>query len=171
MNWGFIGYGRIARKFEQNLLYTKDRLVAIASRSGYKNVGEGIRGYENYEDLFNDQEVDIVYVSTTHNQHAPLSIAAMEAGKHVLCEKPLAISAEEVMQMTEVARKNGVLLMEAIWSRFLPGYEKALSLIREGVIGDVQFISAHFGFRMNPDDPKERLITLLYRVDNDIKRQ
>ena len=108
MNWGFIGYGRIARKFEQNLAHTEDNLIAIASRSGYNQVGDGIRAYKDYADLFRDADVDIVYISTTHNQHAPLSIAAMEAGKHVLCEKPLAISAEEVVQMTKSAREKFV---------------------------------------------------------------
>ncbi len=158
MNWGFAGYGRIARKFEEGLNHIGHDIVAIASRSGASDINNSIASYDNYEDLMNDPNVDIVYVNTTHNTHAKLTIAALNAGKHVLCEKPLATSAQDVKEMISVARANERFLMEAIWSRYLPGYQKAMKLIKSGVIGDILHINANFGFRMDPGAPKKRLI-------------
>ena len=158
MKWGFAGYGRIARKFEIGLNHIGHDIAAIASRSGAADVDPSIRAYDNYDDLMKDPEVDIVYVSTTHNTHAALSIAALNAGKHVLCEKPMATSSADVKKMTIVAQSNNRFLMEAIWTRYLPGYQQALQLIRTGAIGTVVQVNAHFGFWMNPDDPKQRLL-------------
>ncbi len=158
MNWGFTGYGRIARKFEENLAHTDHKLVAIASRSGYDQIKAPIKAYQNYKDLYADTEVDIVYVNTTHNDHCSQTIAALHAGKHVLCEKPLGTSESEVIQMIEAARANDKFLMEAIWTRYLPAYQKVISLVKNGAIGEIQMVHANFGFRMNPEDPKERLI-------------
>ena len=158
MKWGFVGYGRIARKFEESLKHSNHTISAIASKSGFSNIPDNYRAYKDYADLFKDPEVEIVYINTTHNTHAKHTIHALENGKHVLCEKPMAVSADEVESMINSAEKNQRFLMEAIWSRYLPGYQKVMELIESGTIGEVQFISAHFGFRMNPDDPKERLI-------------
>lgn len=158
MKWGFAGYGKIARKFEEGLKYIGHDISAIASRSGASDVKEGITAYDNYEDLMSDPDVDIVYVSTTHNSHAQLSIEALKAGKHVLCEKPMSTSAEAVREMIGIAKANNRFLMEAIWSRYLPGYQKALGLIKDGAIGEVLQVNANFGFKMNPDAPKERLL-------------
>ncbi len=158
MKWGFAGYGRIAGKFEESLSHTDHEIVAIASRSGYDKVKAPTKAYDNYDDLFTDKDVEIVYINTTHNSHAPLTIAALNAGKHVLCEKPISISHESALEMVEAAKRNNRFLMEAVWSRFLPGYRKVMDLISQGAIGEVKQISADFGFRMNPEDPKERLI-------------
>jgi len=159
MKWGFLGYGRIARKFEESLGHTDHEIAAVASRSGSQTlIDRDFKVYDNYDDLINDPDIDIIYVNTTHNTHARYTIQSLDAGKHVLCEKPLGISTMEVSQMIEAARRNRRFLMEAIWSRFLPGYRKAIDLINEGVIGRPRFVSVHFGFKMNPKDPKERLI-------------
>lgn len=158
MKWGFAGYGRIARKFEAGLNHIGHEITAIASRSGAGEVDAKIKAYNNYDDLMKDSDVDIVYVSTTHNSHAELAIAALQAGKHVLCEKPMATSAEDTKEMIRVAEENNRFLMEAIWSRYLPGYQKAVALAKDGTIGDILQISANFGFKMNPDAPKERLV-------------
>lgn len=158
MKWGFAGFGRIAQTFFTNLEAAEDEeIVAIASQSKYKNVPNGIRGYQSYEELYADPEIDIVYVNTTHNTHKQISIAALNAGKHVLCEKPMGISRAEVDEMIQAAKHNGKFLMEAIWSRYLPAYIKVKELIQIGIIGDVELIQANFGFRMNPDAPKLRL--------------
>lgn len=158
MNWGFMGYGRIAKKFEESLSHTEHKIIAIASRSGYADVKPNIVAYKSYEDLVSNPDVQIVYVNTTHNNHEYMSIMALEAGKHVLCEKPLSTSESSVRRIIAAAKKNNRYLMEAVWSRYLPGYVKAMSLISSGAIGEVESISVHFGFRMNPEDPKERLI-------------
>lgn len=158
MNWGFIGYGRIAKKFYEGLRHIDFPVVAIASRSSVDSIPSGVMSYDNYEDLLVDPEVDIVYISTTHNTHAEWTIKALQAGKHVLCEKPMSTSFQSAYEMVEAARSSDKFLMEAIWSRYLPGYQKAIELIKDDVIGEVFQINAQFGFRMNPADPKERLI-------------
>ncbi|MFT4568411.1 MAG: putative dehydrogenase [Saprospiraceae bacterium] len=159
MKWGLLGYGRIAAKFEQSIEASqKDTIVAAASRSQYLNIPKTYKAFNDYDRLLEDDEVEIVYICTTHNTHKQLTIAALNAGKHVLCEKPMSTSASDVKEMTECAEKNNRFLMEAIWSRYLPGYQEALRLIRAGAIGEVKMIQANFGFRMNPEDPKERLI-------------
>lgn len=158
MNWGFIGYGRIAKKFYEDLVRDNHPIKAMASRSGAHTVPAGITAYSRYEDLLADSDIDIVYISTTHNDHAEWTVKSLAAGKHVLCEKPLSTSFKSSYEMVEAARGSGKFLMEAVWSRYLPGYQKAMELVREELIGEVLQVTAHFGFKMNPDEPKERLI-------------
>jgi len=158
ITWGFIGYGRIAKKFYDGLKHIDLPIAAIASKSSYEDIPVGVKGYLNYEDLLADQNVDIVYISTTHNTHAEWTIKSLQAGKHVLCEKPMSTSFKDSFDMVEMAKSSGNFLMEAIWTRYLPGYQKAIELIKDDVIGEVFQINAQFGFRMNPDEPKERLI-------------
>ncbi len=157
MKWGFIGYGRIAKKFFEGLQHIGLPVAAIASRSS-KEIPGGVTSFQSYEELLADPEVDIVYISTTHNTHAEWAIKSLQAGKHVLCEKPMSTSFKSTFDMVGAAKSSGTFLMEAIWSRYLPGYQKAIELIKEDIIGEVFQINAQFGFRMNPDDPKERLI-------------
>lgn len=159
MRWGLLGYGRIARKFEESIRASHaGTIVAVASRSQYSNIPSAYCAYQDYAALLKDDTVQIVYVCTTHNTHKDLTIQALEAGKHVLCEKPMSTSPADVKSMTECARINNRFLMEALWSRYLPGYQKALAMIHQGAIGDIQLIQANFGFRMNPNEPKERLV-------------
>ena len=105
LRWGIVGLGRIAHLFTQDLqLLQNHEIVAVASRSSEKAQAfaqkYGVKtSYGSYQALFQDANVDIVYVATPHNSHASLSIAAMKAKKHVLCEKPLAINTTQVMQM------------------------------------------------------------------------
>ena len=133
-------------------------IVAIASRSSSDSIPEGVKSYDNYEDLLADPAVDIVYISTTHNTHAEWAIKSLRAGKHVLCEKPMSTSFKSTFDMVEAAKSSGKFLMEAIWSRYLPAYQKVIELIKDDVIGEVFQVTANFGFKMNPDDPKERLL-------------
>ena len=99
---------------------------AVASRSldAPKRVGDrfGIRGSGDSADLAADPDVEIVYIAGPHARHAADAVRFLEAGKHVLCEKPLALNAKESRHMAAVARANGRFLMEAMWSRFLPAY-------------------------------------------------
>jgi len=159
MKWGLLGYGRIAAKFEQSIdASEKDTIVAVASRSQFDNIPSKYSAYNDYDELLKNTEVEIVYVCTTHNTHKELTIAALNAGKHVLCEKPMSTSAADVREMTEYAAQKKLFLMEAVWSRYLPGYQEAIKLIREGAIGEVKMIQANFGFKMDPEAPRERLL-------------
>jgi predicted dehydrogenase len=111
------------------------------------------RAYDSYDALLRDPDVDAVYVATHNGLHKPLSIAALRAGKHVLCEKPLAVSARDAEDMLRVAESTGMHLAEAFMYRHHPQVGRALELVRSGAIGDVMAVEASFRFPLtNPDD-------------------
>lgn len=123
---------------------------AFASRSNAKALQTefpNVKVYDTYEALLSDPQVDIVYISTTHNFHCQNAIDALQAGKHVLCEKPMGISSYEINEMTRVAHQSGKFLMEAMWMRFLPAYRQAIEVVKSGEIGEVKYMTASFGFR------------------------
>jgi len=151
MNWGFIGFGRIARKFLESLEAVEGEVAyAFASRSNADTLSKefpSVKIFDSYDKLLADPEIDIVYISTTHNYHCQNTIDALRAGKHVVCEKPMGISSLELEQMIEVAKETGKFLMEAMWMRFLPAYREAIRRARSGEIGRVRYMTASFGFR------------------------
>lgn len=150
MKWGMIGYGAIAPKFVDNLKLAKgETLVAIASLSNaeeLKKKFEEVKIYNNYEELLKDPDVEIVYISTTHNFHKKNVLDGLQVGKHVLCEKPLGVSANEVEEMISEAKHQNKFLMEAMWTRFLPLYRKFIGVINSGTLGEIHFVRADFGF-------------------------
>jgi predicted dehydrogenase len=153
--WGIAGLGKIAHKFLNDLLLVDGhQIVAVGSRSQEKaeNFAHQYsisRAHGSYAELFADDSVDIIYISTPHHAHAEVAIRAMEAGKHVLCEKPLAVNEQQVRSMVEVARTQKVFLMEALWSRFMPAIREALRLVREEELGPVNYLSSNFAFYSN----------------------
>ena len=157
LRWGLLGLGRITRDFINDLFLVEGcEVAAVASRSTPKAAEFAAefkvpKFYGSYADLFADPDLDIVYIGTPHNTHAELSIAAMDAGKHVLCEKPLAVNQHQVRQMIGAAQQNGVFLMEALWSRFNPSIAESLDLVKEGAIGEVNYINADFSFAAKLD--------------------
>lgn len=152
INWGIIGTGRIAQIFAEGLASSKTgRLMAIGSRTqeGADAFGETWklpRRYGSYEALLADNDVQAVYISTPHPWHAEWTIKAAEAGKHILCEKPLALNHAEAMAMVEAAERNDVFLMEAFMYRCHPQTARLIELLRSGVIGQVRMIQATFSF-------------------------
>lgn len=151
MNWGFIGFGRIARKFLASLeAVNGESTYAFASRSNAEALQKEfpkVKVYDSYEALLADENVDVVYISTTHNFHCQNVIDSLRAGKHVLCEKPIGISPQEVVKMQEAQKATGRFLMEAMWMRFLPAYREAIMRVKAGEIGEVKHLTASFGFR------------------------
>src|SRR5512146_390946 len=119
LNWGIIGAGSIARAFAVGAKQSKTgKLMAVASRDlakAQKFAGEfGVpTAYGSYQQLLADPNIQAVYVCTPHPMHAQWTIAALEAGKHVLCEKPFALNYFEAMKMIEVARENNLCLLQA----------------------------------------------------------
>jgi len=161
IQWGIIGLGNIAHLFIQDLqLVERTSVKAVASRSQAKadtfaKKYQVPKAYGDYEAILKDPDVDIIYIATPHTSHETLSIAALQAGKHVLCEKPLAVNQQQVQQMIDVAKKEGQFLMEAFWSKFNPSIKKVLELINEGVLGEVNYVNADFTFyRDDPDDSR-----------------
>lgn len=163
LRWGIIGAGSIARKFAEGLKQVESaELVAIGSRSQKKadkfGSDHGVpHRHGSYEALAADSDVDVAYIATPHPMHKPSSILCLEAGKAVLCEKPFAVNAAEAEEVIAVARRKGLFLMEAMWSRFVPPMVKLRELLAGGVIGEVRMVMADFGFRCGWD-PESRLL-------------
>ncbi len=163
IRWGIIGPGTIAQRFAENLQQSPDgRLVAIASRNpsrpGLAERFPGARILDGYEALIGDPEVEAIYIATPHPFHAQWAIRAAEAGKHLLVEKPIAMTAYEAEAVIHAARKSGVFLGEAFMNLLHPHTARLLDLLRSGAIGDIMLIKADFGFRMGNPDPKHRLL-------------
>ena len=160
--WGIVGPGNIARKFADALNHVKDaELQAVASTNVQRSKEfakkySAPNCYDNYEQLFCDDTVDIVYIATTHNFHCGNALAALNTKKHVLCEKPMAVNAVQVKQMINAAQSNNVFLMEAMWTRFLPMMAEVREIITKGKIGEPQLLRADFGVSFN-FDPQSRL--------------
>ncbi|MHB0755883.1 Gfo/Idh/MocA family protein [Polaribacter sp. M15] len=153
IKWGIIGLGKIANKFATDLLTIQDaELVAVASRSqenadSFAAKYRAKKAYNSYEDLAKDKNVDAVYIATPHSFHAAHSILCLQQKKAVLCEKPFAMNATEVAEMIAVAKENDVLLMEALWTYFLPHYQYALDIFKTKKFGNLKEIKADFGFK------------------------
>ena len=160
LRWGIIGTGRIASEFARALQHTDSgNLLAVASRTAANadRFGEAHavdRRHASYDALVNDAIVDAVYISTPHPMHAEWAIKSAEAGKHVLCEKPMTLNEADTMAVVEAARRNDVFLMEAFMYRCHPQTEKLVELLKSGVIGDVKLVRASFGFRSDYDPGK-----------------
>ena len=158
VRWGILGGAAIAEtSFLPAIKKSKKaELVGIASRDLLKARAwaknfELRQAYGSYEELLADPEIEAVYNPLPNHLHFPLSIAALRAGKHVLCEKPLALTAAEVREMFAEAKKNNRLLMEGFMYRFHPRLSQTLELIRSGVIGQPRLVRAIFGFVFNRD--------------------
>lgn len=149
LRWGLIGTGGIARAFARDLARTSGQIVAaVGSRSlekakEFTNVHGGTP-CGSYEELVTS-DIDAVYVATPHPMHAPNTILALNHGKPVLCEKPFAVNARESAAMITAARHNNLLLVEAMWSRFLPHYRRVRELVKQGDIGEIISIAADHG--------------------------
>jgi len=154
---GIIGTGMIGKIFAAESKLT-DNCVVVAITSRSYETGKAFadtygieKVYTQYMDMVNDPDIDAIYIGTPHPKHKENTLAALNAKKAVLCEKPFAMSYSESLEMIECARSNQVLLMEAMWTRFLPAIKKMKSLIADGAIGDILFMKADLGFRV-PDE-------------------
>lgn len=159
IRWGIIGPGNIANRFVEGARAVPDTVVlAVGSRNleranAFADRWNIPKRYGSYEELVTDPDVDIVYVATPHPFHAPCSLLAIEAGKAVMCEKPFTVNAREAQSVVDAARRKGVFVMEAMWTRFFPLMARLRDLIAGGEIGEVRLIQADFGFRaaFNPE--------------------
>lgn len=151
LRWGILGTGWIAERFTGSLRrHTQQQVVAVGSRSvasakdfaGKAGVG---RAHGSYADLVADPEVDVVYVATPHNFHHRHALLALDAGKHVLVEKPIALNGVEASQIAARAAEKGVFCAEALWTLFLPKFDVVRQLLDDGVLGDVRTLLADHG--------------------------
>ncbi|MET0262439.1 MAG: aldo/keto reductase [Rariglobus sp.] len=153
LRWGILSTGRIAGVFTQGVAASQNsRVVAVGSRSlesAQKFAAQHsiANAHGSYEALLADPEVEAIYVATPHPQHAEWVIKAAEAGKHILCEKPMGLNHAEAMVMVQAARTHGVVLMEAFMYRCHPQTAKIAEVIRSGVLGTVGLVQATFSFK------------------------
>jgi len=158
INWGIIGLGNIANKFAEDLIAVKNsKLYAVASRSQEKATEfaqkyNAIKAYNSYEALAKDPSIDAVYIATPHIFHKENTLLCLEKGIAVLCEKPFAMDAEEVELMVAKAKEKNVLLMEALWTNFLPHYQYVLKAIEDKMFGNIIKLEADFGFNRTFDN-------------------
>lgn len=162
IRWGILGTGRIAHSFAQDLRFvTNGELVAVGSRTVDSAAAFGqthglARLHCGCDSLMADPMVDAVYIATPHSHHLVQSVAALKAGKAVLCEKPLTLNPSECGTLRAVAQSTGGYLMEGMWTYFLPAIQRAVSWVREGRIGPIRHIQADFGYPQLPFDPVRR---------------
>ena len=162
LHWGILGCGRIAATFAEAIKGTEGMTLAAAAArdlsraEAFAEKWGAEHAYGSYEELASDPTVDIVYIAVPHALHKDASILCMNHGKHVLCEKPMALNADEAKEMADAAKCNGVFLMEAFWTRFLPVTQKIREWIREGKLGEILMVDAKFCYE-DPGRAKERL--------------
>ncbi|MCT7378454.1 aldo/keto reductase [Chelativorans salis] len=162
LRWGILGPGNIAKAFAGGIAHSETgELVAVGARrpdkARYAEDFAGARVLDGYQALLNDPGVEAVYISTPHPLHAKWAIKAARAGKHVLCEKPMGLTAYEADAAFHAARKAGTFMGEAFMYRFHPQTAKLIELISDGAIGEVRLIRSSFGFAMPSVMPEHRL--------------
>lgn len=160
LRWGILSTGKISRAFADHLRHSRTgKLHAVASRApeparAFADEYGAAAAYGSYDELLDDPDVQAVYISTPHPMHLAWAVRAAGAGKHILCEKPLAMNRAGAGQIVEAARQAGVFLMEAFMYRCHPQTDAIRSIIREGRLGEVRAVESVFGFtpEYNPHD-------------------
>ena len=162
VRWGFLGAGFVASRAMGPAVHTARgaKLFAVASRDKARSQSlEPEVVHQSYEDLLDDERVTAVYVSLANHQHLEWATRALRAGKHVLCEKPLGITASDVRTMFDVAQENNKHLVEATWLRWHPRFRRITELVASGAIGQVQQVESSFtsmsdmteNYRLHPE--------------------
>ncbi len=155
VRFGVVGAGRIARNQIGPAIKRARHATLHAAASRDLSRAESLgpeRAYSAYEDLFRDPDVDAVYIATHNGLHGNLAIAALQNGKHVLCEKPLAVNAQECEEILDAAASADRYLVEAFMYRYHPQIEKTQELAQAGVIGDLMVVEASFRFHLTRGD-------------------
>ncbi|MFH8252541.1 Gfo/Idh/MocA family protein [Microbacterium sp. B2969] len=162
LRWGILGTGWIASRFVTALrTRTPQHVMAVAARdtaraAAFAEAHDLGRTHQTADALFADEDIDVVYIATPHSAHAELALQAIASGKHVLIEKPIATSAPEAREIVDAARAAGVLVMEAMWTRYLPQSDILRQLVANGELGEIHQVTADFGGR-SPYDPAGRM--------------
>ena len=162
--WGIVGTGGIARQFTRDLLLTGHTVAAAGSRTResaerFAALFELPAAHASYESLVADPSVDLIYVATPHPFHYPNAMLALEAGKHVLVEKPFTLNAAQAQHLVTYAAGKGLLVLEAMWTRWLPHMARLRQIVAAGTIGELRSMNADHTQRL-PSDPRHRLNAL-----------
>ena len=159
--WGIVGTGGIARSFARDLVLDGHTLTAVGSRSqqtadAFASEFGTPTAHPSYEALAADPDVDIMYVATPHPMHHDNAALALRSGKHVLVEKPFTINAAEARDLVELAKENSLVILEAMWTRWLPHMVRIREIITGGVLGEVRAMHADHS-QLLPADPAHRI--------------
>ncbi|XP_030557045.1 trans-1,2-dihydrobenzene-1,2-diol dehydrogenase [Drosophila novamexicana] len=160
IRWGIASAGKISEDFVialGTLPATDHKVVAVAARAQeraaeFAKKHEIPNAYGSYEELAKSKDVDVVYIGVLNPQHYEVSLLMLNHGKHVLCEKPLAMNKKQVEGILAAAKANKRFFMEAVWSRFFPSYEHVRQLIQTGALGEVKEVEVNFGFPLSNVD-------------------
>ncbi|XP_001993391.2 trans-1,2-dihydrobenzene-1,2-diol dehydrogenase [Drosophila grimshawi] len=154
IRWGIVSAGKISEDFVialSTLPASDHQVVAVAARAqecaaAFAKKHEIPNAYGSYEELAKSKDVDVVYIGALNPQHYEISLLILNHGKHVLCEKPLAMNKKQVEGILAAAKANKCFFMEAVWSRFFPSYQHVRQLIETGALGDIKNVEVAFGF-------------------------
>ncbi len=162
IRWGILGTGSIAHKFAHGLKDAEGAdLAAVGSRSqasadAFGHEFDIPRRHGSYADLAGDDNVDVIYIATPHPMHKENALLSLRAGKAVLCEKPFTVNARQANSVIDLARRNKLFVMEAMWTRFYPLMDRLRRMLSDGAIGEVRMVQADFAFRAT-FNPQSRL--------------
>jgi predicted dehydrogenase len=155
VRWGFLGAGYVASRAMAPAVHRSDgaTLYGVASRDRARSLLlEPTVAFDSYEDLIRSDDIDAVYISLTNGQHCHWVVEALDAGKHVLCEKPLAMNAGEVDRMHLAAQRAGRSVVEAVWVRWHPRHRRFTDIVRSGVLGESVHLESAFTFSSDMTD-------------------
>ena len=161
IKWGIIGPGRIAQQFAHDIAYTqKSELLAVASRDISRSEAFAKEyniplAYDSYDEMLANSDIEAVYIAVPHAFHYEIALQVMDAGKAVLCEKPLTITNEKCASLCDTAEEKGIYLMEGMWSYFLPPILKAKEWLDNGEIGKLRHLQCDFGW-VQPQNKEDR---------------
>ena len=164
IRWGIMGTGFIARTFTRDLLLAGFAVQAVGSRTqdtadAFAAEFDLPTAHGSYEALVHDADVDVVYVATPHPEHHPNAVLALDGGKHLLIEKPITLNANQARDLARLGAEKRLLVLEAMWTRFLPHMLRIREILGDGRLGDVRSFSAD---NMQPvsADPAHRINAL-----------
>ena len=166
LRWGIAATGKIAARMCQALQGLPDaNIVAVGSRTqessdAFARRFSIPRAHGSYDALWADDDVDIVYIASPHSHHHAMTIAALDAGKHVLCEKAFAVNAAQARDMVDAAARNDRFLMEAMWTWFIPAVVDIRQRVLDGEIGELKVVEANFGIAVGDPDGRHRRLDL-----------
>lgn len=160
VNWAILGLGSIAESFASRFDVENGHLYAAGSRSlekanAFSQKFAIEKAYGNYDELLQDEKIDIVYIATPHSHHFDLIIKSLEHGKHVLCEKAITMNGVQLQQAMDLAKEKGLILAEAMTIYHMPLYQKLKKLVTSGTLGKLKMIQVSFG-SLKETDPNNR---------------
>lgn len=170
--WGILGAARVNERLLPAIVEAgNSELVAIASRrpgaaaetlAKYSPQSQNVRTYDNLDVLLDDADIDAVYLPLANNEHAEWTLKAIAKGKHVLCEKPMALAVADIDAIEAAAKQHNVTVMEGFMYRFHPQHARVLELINSGLIGEIRTVRASYSFMMRP----ARMYRLTESIEN-----